>query len=119
MAITREQWTTTHNGRSIQVWRATDGQMAFLAQQLRNMKKGVRDNNVSDSFNAVGTMMALLDNLIVDPDDKDYLGDLMLQGELSVAEMLELLLTSDNILEGEVDATPQTVVKRTSPARRR
>lgn len=120
MSNAREQWITTHNGRSIKVWRATDGQMAVMAQQLRNMKKGVRDNNVSESFFAVGTMMALLDKLIVNEDDRDYLGDLLLEGDMNVADLLNLLLASDATLEGETDATPQTIVKRTSaPARRR
>lgn len=116
MANQRATRTTEVKGRTITVLTPTDGQMAVLAQHIRIGKRA--DAPAGAQFNAIGTIMTVLDKLVVEEEDRDFLGGLLVDGDLDIPELVAVVLGGDETLEGEtVNATSSTVIKR--PTKRR
>lgn len=111
MASQRETRTSQVNGRVITSLLPTDGQLAVLAQHVRVGKKKNAEAGVQ--FAAIGTIMTVLENLVPDPEDNEFLGDLLVAGELDIPELIKVILGGEDTIDGEVtSAATATVVKR-------
>lgn len=99
------------DGFSFKVYRPTDGQSAILAQQVRLISK--RNPDPSAAVSATAILVTILDKLIVDEADLEYLRDGIIDARYDFKEVVEAILAVPETVDGEVSgAAPATVTRR-------
>lgn len=102
----RETRIVDVRGRNIVVRKIIDTQMMLLAREAKVLQ---RDDVSSDrQLTAVDRMFRILESAIVQPSDKEFLEDLMLDGELDLRELTSFV----TIFSGEDDESPKPKVRR-------
>lgn len=93
-------------GREIQVAMPTEGQFALLTLQTRALRR--KEVDLPQAFAAMGGIMAVIEK-IIHPDDREYVADQLLEGEIGTEDLLGLLHVFG---EEEADAKPVRAVRR-------
>jgi hypothetical protein len=108
----RETRVVDVRGRSIVVRKIIDTQMMLLAREAKVLQRD--DIGTDRQLTAVDRMFRILESAIVQPSDRDFLEDLMLDGELDLRE-----LTSFVTVFGETEVSAKPKVRRgRAPAQR-
>ena len=109
----RETQVVEVRGRSIVVRKIIDTQMMILAREARVLQ---RDDVTSDRrLTAIDRMFRILESSVVQPTDREYLEELMLDGELDLRELTSFVTVFGNKAESEA---PPKVRRGRTPAKR-
>lgn len=81
----RETQVVLVRGRSIVVRKILDTQMMLLAREAKILQRD--DVDVDRQLSAVDRMFRILESAIVQPSDREFLEELMLDGELDLREL--------------------------------
>lgn len=104
-----EYKTTNLAGRDILVTLPTEGQLALLTLQARNVNRAKTDPALAVA--GMGGIMAVIEK-IIHPDDREYVADQLLEGNIGTTDLFELL----HVFGGEEEAVakPVRAVRRTA-----
>lgn len=75
--------------RTIVVRALTDAQLLLMSRDVRLAQREGADRN--ERVGAIGRMFDILESAIVTRSDKDYLLDLVVKGDLELADMMPVL----------------------------
>jgi len=76
-------------GRDIQVKRPADAQLALLSREARLLDRENVDS--SRKMQAVGRMFDIFESWVVSDDDREYLVDLVVQGDLELGDLIGII----------------------------
>lgn len=108
----RETRIVDVRGRQVVVRKIIDTQMMLLAREAKVLQ---RDDITADrQLTAVDRMFRILESAIVQPSDREFLEDLMLDGELDLRE-----LTGFVTIFGSSEEVTKPKVRRGRPAIKR
>jgi hypothetical protein len=109
---TKTQTVDVH-GRSVLIKRLVDTQVMLLAREAKILQRD--DIAVNRKLDGIDRMFAILESVVVNPDDKVYMEDLMTSGELDLRE----LVTFVTAFEFTEEDKPTAKVRRgRAPAKR-
>jgi hypothetical protein len=92
-----ETRTVDIKGRKVEVHQLTDMQLMFMAREARKLQKMKPDADNGDTILSIGRVLDVLESAVVKQDDKDYLLDLTIAGNLKLNDMMQVLTVfSDN-----------------------
>lgn len=107
-------------GRQIEMRKPTDGALVVLARTFRGLPKienvseltaEMRDKLIKN----LGTLGKVVDGMIVQEDDKDWLDDAMIDGAVSAEDVFDMIKVAGEKLNGGAS----TAAKPKAPVRRR
>lgn len=111
--MSRTTRTATIGQLTFDVYEPTDGQVAVLMQQARIAKRADTSRDGQAAAMAMGVVMQVVDNLIVDSEDRDGLAEEIIAGNLLLVDVLAAILGGPGVVDAEVnDAAPQTVIAK-------
>ena len=96
-------------GRSIVVRELKDAQLILMAREARKLQRSDVAN--ADKITSVGYMFDILESAVVQEEDRKYLIDLVVAGDLELKELLPIVTAF-----GEEEEKPR--VRRGRPAKR-
>lgn len=106
-----EQKTITIKDREILVQQLNDAQVALMVRELNRARKP--GTPAQEALSSMGRVMDLFEAAVVGQEDKDYLTDLTIAGQLRMSDLIPVLSTFYD--EGTDEAKP--VVRRGRPKR--
>lgn len=110
----RETQIVDVHGRNIVIKRLVDTQVMLLAREAKILQRD--DISVDRKLDGIDRMFAILESVVVSQPDKDYMNQLMTNGELDLRELVSFVTTFE-VPEG--DETPKVQVRRgRAPAKR-
>lgn len=106
--------------RVVQMRKPTDGALVVLARVSRGMPKIENAEELPDALRErlvrnLGTLGQIIEQMIVTDDDKDWLDDAMITGEVTAEEVFEAIRVAGEKFNGQ--AAPAK--KAPAPVRRR
>jgi hypothetical protein len=108
----RETRVVDVRGRSVVVRKIIDTQMMLLAREAKVLQRD--DVTPERQLTAVDRMFRILESAIVQPSDREFLEDLMLDGELDLRELTSFV----TIFSDEGDAATPKVRRGRTPVKR-
>lgn len=104
-------------GRSIEVRKPNDGALVVLARISRGMPKDVNPAELSDVARAslvrkLGTIGTILESIIVRDEDRDWLDDVMVSGEVDTVEAFGLVTMTAKAFNSTTEDRPKAAVRR-------
>ena len=108
-------------GRPIEVRKPTDGALVVLARTFRGLPKIENVDELTDELRDklvrnLGTLGKVVDGMIVQDDDKDWLDDAMIDGDVSAEQVFDMIRAAGEKFNGTAGTGP---VKKTATVRRR
>lgn len=97
--------------RSIVVRRLIDTQMLLLAREAKVLQRD--DVDTDRKLDGIDRMFRILESAVVQPSDRDFLQELMLDGQLDLRELLSFVTAFNE----ETAARPKARRGRTSAQR--
>jgi hypothetical protein len=94
----RETRIVEVRGRSIVIRQLVDAQIMLLAREAKVLQRD--DVPVDRKINGVDRMFRILESAVVQPEDREFLDDLMVDGELDLKELVSFV-TAFNLDENE------------------
>lgn len=82
----RETQFVDVHGRKVLVKKLVDTQIMLLAREAKILQRD--DIGVNRKLDGIDRMFAILESVVVEPDDKAYMEDLMTSGELNLQELV-------------------------------
>lgn len=110
----KETRPVTVRDREIQVKQLTDAQLLLLSRDARLAQKETADRNLRMA--AVARLFDILESLVQDPADKEYLVDLVVQGELELVDLTPFLTAFKDDMEQQ--EKPKVRSGRRAPTKR-
>lgn len=117
-----EKKPITVKGREIMVMMMTDTQIMLLNREVRRLEKmvgpegQVSKENVRTVFEHTARLLDMLENRVVETDDREYLFNLMMAGELEIDEIMPIM----SVFTDDAPAAPtKPKVTRGRPVKRR
>jgi len=106
-------------GRQVEMRKPTDGAMVVLARVSRGLPKIENADELSDEMRDrlvrnLGTLGKIVDGMVVKDDDKDWLEDAMIEGEVTAEEVFGSIRAAGEKFNGVSPAK-----KAAAPVRRR
>lgn len=106
-------------GRDIEMRKPTDGALVVLARTFRGLPKIENVGELPDDVREklirnLGTLGKVVEGMIVQEDDKDWLDDAMIDGTVTAEDVFGVIKTAGEKFNGT--ATP---AKKAPPVRRR
>lgn len=106
-------------GREVEMRKPTDGSLMVLARTFRGLPKienvdGMSDEQRDRLVRNLGTLGKIVEGMIVKQDDKDWLEDAMIDGDVSAEGVFEVIKKAGEKFNGA--AAP---AKKAAPVRRR
>lgn len=86
-------------GRSIVIRQLIDAQMMLLNRGARLLQRADLDKD--SKLATVDRMFTILESVVVQPEDREFLEDLMAEGKLSLRDMLSFISAFDEDQEEE------------------
>jgi precorrin-2 methylase len=108
-------------GRQIEMRKPSDGSLVVLARTFRGLPKIENVNELSDEqrdrvIRNLGTLGQVVEAMIVKDDDKDWLDDVMISGEVSAEDVFGVIAIAGEKFNG---ASTGPAKKAAAPVRRR
>lgn len=111
-------------GREVEMRKPTEGALVVLARVYRGMPKteNAAESDVSQETRAkmirsMGTLGSIVDAMIVDPDDKDWLEESMIDGSVPLEDVFDSIRVAGEKFNGA--GAPAGPVKKAAAVRRR
>ena len=92
-------------GRSVRVKRPTETQAALMGRGAIRAERAQLRQDLNEALRAVGSVLDIVESLIWDQGDREFLTGLMASGELEVQEVMEALKEA---IVGRGNDTPMT-----------
>jgi hypothetical protein len=109
----RETRIVNVRGRNVVVRKIIDTQMMLLAREAKVLQRD--DISADRQLTAVDRMFRILESAIVQPSDREFLEDLMLDGELDLRELTSFVTI---FAEAEDTAEKPKVRRGRAPVKR-
>jgi hypothetical protein len=109
----KETRPVTVRGRDIQVRQLTDAQLLLLSRDGRLAQREDADRGLRMA--AVGRLFDVLESLVQSPEDKQFLLDLVVQGELELSDLTPFLTAFREEIEAKA---PKVRSGRRTPSKR-
>lgn len=106
-----DEKTITLKGRDIGVKKLNDAQIALMTREANRAQRKSLDYQIR--LEAVGRILDVLEAAIVSDDDKTYVVDLMVAGDLEMADLLPVITA----FYSDTEETDKPVVRRGRPKR--
>jgi hypothetical protein len=92
-------------GREIEMRAPSDGALVVLARAFRNLPKienaaEMTDEQRDRTVRNLGTLGKIVDGMVVSQDDKDWLEDAMVDGDVSAEDVFECIRVAGEKLNG-------------------
>jgi hypothetical protein len=106
-------------GRQVEMRKPTEGSLVVLARTFRGLPKIENADELTDEqrerlIRNLGMLGKIVEGMIVKDDDKDWLDDAMIDGDVSAEDVFGVIRVAGEKLNGT--ATP---AKKAAPVRRR
>jgi hypothetical protein len=106
-------------GRQVEMRKPTDGSLVVLARTFRGLPKienvdGLTDEQRNRLIRNLGTLGKIVEGMIVQQDDKDWLEDAMIDGDVTAEQVFDVIRVAGEKFNGA--AAP---AKKATPVRRR
>jgi hypothetical protein len=106
-------------GRQVEMRKPTDGSLVVLARTFRGLPKienvdGLTDEQRNRLIRNLGTLGKIVEGMIVQQDDKDWLEDAMIDGDVTAEQVFDVIRVAGEKFNGA--ATP---AKKAATVRRR
>ena len=106
-------------GRDVEMRKPTDGALVVLARVGRGMPKIENVAELTDEqrerlINNLGTLGKVVEAMIVKEDDKAWLDDAMIDGDVTAEQVVDAIRVAGEKLNG-----PSAPAKKAAPVRRR
>lgn len=85
----RKQYDAIIGDRKVPVFAATETQIAFLARFSRRADIAFKANKMEVAMQSIADILDLLDSLVVNQDDREYLTGRMMIGDLEAEEFID------------------------------
>lgn len=99
-------------GRTVKIRLITDMQFLLLSRDAEKLRQDSTSDH--DRLRIAGRMMDVMESMVVTQEDRDYLMELTVQGELHVSDMVNMLAA---FRDEEVETKPK--VRRGRPPGKR
>jgi hypothetical protein len=109
----RETQSVDVHGRPITIKKLIDTQVMLLAREAKILQRD--DISVDRKLDGIDRMFAILESVVVEPDDRAYMEALMTSGELDLRELVTFVTTFE-VSDG--DEKPVRVRRGRAPAKR-
>lgn len=109
----RETQIVDVHGRNIVIKKLVDTQVMLLAREAKILQRD--DISVDRKLDGIDRMFSILESVVVQPDDKAYMEDLMTSGDLDLRELITFV-TAFEVKPG--DEKPVRVRRGRTPAKR-
>jgi len=96
-------------GRKVEIKQLNDAQIALMARDVRLLTKAGVDG--TRKMDAVARMFSVLESVVLKQEDKDYMEDLIVAGELDLKQLTSFVTV---FMEDEEEA-PKPKVRRGRP----
>jgi len=106
----RETRIVLVHGRNIVIRKLVDAQMMLLARESKILQRD--DVEGSRKLESVDRMFRILQTAIVQPEDREYLEDMIVEGEVDLSELISFVTVFTKTEDGE-DIKPK--VRRGRP----
>jgi hypothetical protein len=105
--------------RQVEVRRPTDGSLVVLARTFRGLPKIENVDELTDEqrnrlIRNLGTLGKVVEGMIVKDDDKDWLEDVMIDGEVTAEQVFAVITEAGQKFNGQ-----SAPAKKAAPVRRR
>jgi hypothetical protein len=95
------------SGRSVKVHRPTETQAALMGRAGIKANRAYLRNDLTGALEAVGDVLDVVEFLIVDESDREWLKGLMIQGQLEVQEVMEAVRVTAGANDPESSPKPR------------
>ncbi len=107
----RETQVVTVRDRSIVIRQLVDTQMMLLAREAKILQR--EDVGMDRKLTGIDRMFRILESVVVQPADKEFLDDLMVAGELDLRELMSFATAFNDVTEGKAKVRRgRTPIKR-------
>lgn len=108
----RETQPVDVHGRTITITKLVDTQVMLLAREAKILQRD--DISQDRKLDGIDRMFSILESVVVDPADKRYMQDLMVEGKLDLRELVSFVTS----FEYESDDKAVKVRRGRAPAKR-
>jgi len=85
----RETQTVDVHGRDVVIKKLVDTQVMLLAREAKILQRD--DIGVDRKLDGIDRMFSILESVVVDPVDREYMQQLMTSGELDLRELISFV----------------------------
>lgn len=89
MPETRETYPAELADRTVDVYEATETQLALIGRFTKKAKMAASAGEVEEAVYAMASILDILDSLVVKDEDREYLVNLMMLGKLEASDFIE------------------------------
>lgn len=109
--VKEETHTVPISGREVEVRALNETQQALIAREAGRLTRGNLDGR--GALMSVARIMDIMEKAVVQPDDLEFLTEQMIDGKLSLKDLLPMLSVF-----GEEEPVTAPVVRRGRPTRK-
>lgn len=109
----RETQIVDVHGRNIVIKKLVDTQVMLLAREAKILQRD--DISTDRKLDGIDRMFTILESVVVQPNDKEYMQGLMTSGELDLRELLSFVTAFE---VSDDDQKPAQVRRGRTPAKR-
>lgn len=118
--MSTETRTVSIKDREIEVSRVTETQFMLMGREMTRVKRVIESKDVGSEqvpglLRSMGFVLDVIESRVVKQEDKDYLTDLMAQGELEFGDVLPLVQA---FFDEEAESKPVVSRGRTNRTKR-
>lgn len=104
-------------GRSIKVKTLNETQQLFMNRDGKRAQRAAKSGEYQAAVTALVNVMEIIDHLIVDEDDRDFVALEIAKGTLEAPELVEAILQGAKAVEAEAVPQKRARAKRAAPAK--
>lgn len=101
-------------GRDVEIRPLNDAQLALMAREVRIMSKPTFDR--TRKMEAAAIMFNILESVVISPEDKEYMNELVVEGKLDLKELTSFVTVFNT--EKEAAPAPPKVRRGRPPVKR-
>lgn len=121
MPVVEETVKVELGGREVEMRKPTDGSLVVLARTFRGLPKienvaGLSDEQRDRLVRNLGTLGKIVDGMIVQDDDKLWLEDAMIDGDVTAEQVFDVIRAAGEKFNNGAAAAP---AKKAAAVRRR
>lgn len=110
----RETRIVAIRGRSVVVRKLHDAQFGLLVREANVVRRASAEQDAARVIRATDLLMRTLASAIVQEEDKEWLDDLMADGEIEMSDLLSVI----RVFSEDQEEQPKPAVRRGRPAKR-
>lgn len=108
----RETKIIDMHGRNVVIRQLQDTQVMLLAREAKILQRD--DIGVDRKLDGIDRMLAILESVVVQPEDRKFMQDLMTAGDLDLSELVSFV----TVFQDDSEQKPARVRRGRAPAKR-